>query len=96
MWMEDGNLTVNVKEKLDIFSKCHQCLYQLDSMDGECVCGGIASLLNSVKMLELQEEHKEALDAPLSLEEIHKAIAALRCNSSPGSDGLTPKFYLKN
>lgn len=50
--------------------------------------------IESVKLGEMSQEHK-MLEAPIELEEIHKAIMALRCNSGPGSDGLTPEFYIK-
>lgn len=46
-------------------------------------------------MLGLDEEQKDALDAPISLEEIHKATANFRCNSSLGPDSLTSEFYKK-
>lgn len=42
---------------------------------------------------ELSQEHLMILEAPIRLEEINEAIVTLQCNSSPGSDGLTPEFY---
>lgn len=90
IFKDDGELPINTKEKADIFAK-YQKLYRSESKDE----GKIASLLNSVDVLKLTDEHRTALDVPISLEEIHQAVAKLRRNSSPGPDGLTTEFYIK-
>lgn len=56
--------------------------------------GKIDALFNRVEMLKISQEHRE-LEAPIRMDEINKAISAMRCNSSPGPDGLTPEFYKK-
>lgn len=41
----------------------------------------------------LRPDEAEQCDAPVSLEEVRSAIAALRSGKSPGEDGLTCEFY---
>lgn len=90
MFIEKGDLTMDIDEKLD---------YLLTVLP-TFVCQKVARLgkpflYYSIDMPIISEEHMDALEAPITLDEIDKAILALRSNYFPGPDGLTPKFYKK-
>lgn len=91
MFKDNGELTTNMKDKVEIFLKYYQDLYRSETEREE----RIASLHNSVNMPELRDKHRIALDAPISLEEIYLAITNLKCNTSPGPDSLIHEFYIK-
>ena len=42
---------------------------------------------------QVEEDDKEALVAPFSLEEIKKAVFEMRNNKAQGPDGLPVEFY---
>lgn len=41
----------------------------------------------------IYEDSKKNCDKEITLDEIHKNIAKLKNNKSPGNDGLTAEFY---
>ena len=43
----------------------------------------------------LTNDQKQMCDAPISLNELSKAVKQLKKNKSPGEDGITAEFYLK-
>lgn len=43
----------------------------------------------------ISELNRLLLDHPFTEEELHSALKSLNKNKSPGSDGITPEFYLK-
>ena len=52
------------------------------------------TFLTDVNHPTLNEEEKRLLDSPILIEQLHEALKRLNRDSSPGSDGLTPQFYL--
>lgn len=79
MITENGELTTNPEEKLQIFLKYYKVLYQSNSGGA-----GKIALLNSIYIGKLTQEHKFELEALIEIEEIKEAIAGLRWNTSPG------------
>lgn len=50
--------------------------------------------LNSIETIpKVSEKDLEWCDKPISFEELSKAVNSLKCNKSPGLDGLTSDFY---
>lgn len=89
MKLDSGQLTTKVEEKLNIFVSFYSELYKSENSG----YNRLTSLLEEVELKELNSEHIWVLDALIGLDEINKAIVVLRCNSSPGLDGLIPEFY---
>ena len=46
------------------------------------------------KFQRISEENKNLCEKEISLDELHNALLSLSDDSSPGSDGLTPSFYI--
>lgn len=91
MMKEDGDLTVDPKEKLEKFLKYYEALYQFNSGNSE----EINSFLGTVDVRKLSQDHKIELDTPITLVEIKESIKSLKGNTSPRPDGPTVEFYLK-
>lgn len=89
MKLDSGELTTKAEEKLNIFVRFYSELYK----SGSSGCTRLASFLENIELKELTSDHIRVLEASIGLNEINKAIVALRCNSSPGLDGLTPEVY---
>lgn len=51
--------------------------------------------LDRVPLPCLSDEQREKLNAPLTEEEIRRAIASLKSGKAPGPDGFCPEFYKK-
>lgn len=49
--------------------------------------------LENIKLPKLSDETSQAIDGPITREEIVEAIKGLKNNKSPGSDGYCNKFY---
>ena len=54
-----------------------------------------AETLNILNSRKLTGEEKNALDGPIKLDELDKAIKIIKCSSSPGPDGL-PAIFIRN
>ena len=52
------------------------------------------AFLNNTELPTLQEDDKVLLDSPLTINELNNALKLLNIDSSPGSDGLSPIFYI--
>lgn len=63
MLSESGELTISIEEKLEIFAKYYQRLYQLESGGEERV----DAVLKEIDMGEISEEHREYLGSPKKL-----------------------------
>ena len=57
-----------------------------------CTINPVAYLNNNIKR-KLSVQQKDALDAPLSLRELHAALTAMKKGRSPGSNGFTADFF---
>lgn len=51
--------------------------------------------LSLIDIPQVKDRDKLMLDGNIQLEEIHLALKQLRKNKCPGTDGLTPEFYLR-
>lgn len=83
---EDGSHTDDI-EKLENLAKYY--LYA-PTKDQEDIIIGV---LNEVSIPILSEDHVQALDAVITLEEIQDTIKNLKSNTIPGRDGFTIEFY---
>ena len=52
------------------------------------------TFLEGTQFPTLQDDEKLLLDSPLSIDEVNIALKRLNFDSSPGSDGLSPIFYI--
>lgn len=58
----------------------------------EVVAGGADAFLECLEGV-LSPQQREALESPLSLEELTGALQSMNLNKSPGADRLTVEFY---
>ena len=49
--------------------------------------------MNDMNMRKLNDDDKNFLTAPFSLDEIYKVVSDLKHNSAPGPDGLPADFF---
>lgn len=90
---KDGEETTNIREIKRIFEVFYSKLYlKKEVQDKE-----IYQYLENFD-LEEPKEVRQILNAPISTEEIEKAIFKLKLNKAPGPDRFSAKFYktLKN
>ena len=78
----------NPMRKLEELKKFYSKLYETD----ESVKFKYVNDLES----GITQEQKEALDAPITMQELSKAVKSLKRGKSPGNDGLINEFYMLN
>ena len=83
---EDGTLTRNPKEVLDIQSKFYAKLYKVDP-EIECK-------INIQPERKITNDQKVILDGEFTMEEMVTAIKSMALKKSPGIDGLPIDFYV--
>ena len=85
------NLT---KYKTQEIHKCFELyyknLYSQPDIDNK---NQILSLLDSLNLPRVTDDHNLALTKEISIEEINSAISKLKTNKAPGTDGYTSEFY---
>lgn len=74
------------------FKNYYKSLYSTLQRD---VDGAMWDFFHGLKMPSLSEEDKEGLEAPLTLEELCKAVADMASQKAPGPDGLPIEIYKK-
>ena len=76
------------KTILKYFSENLQAKYRQNM----CMINPVAYLNNNIKR-KLSVQQRDALDAPLSLRELHTALTAMKKGKSPGTNGFTVDFF---
>lgn len=89
---EQGCLISDNKEILALQKKHFDTFYTEDPTSLEPV---EALPLTQDDVPQVPELKKVYINRPFTLEELHSALKELNKNKAPGSDGLTPEFYLK-
>lgn len=77
-----------VDQKLNIYEEYFADLYKLKDPQSET----IADKLSLLSLSEINPQHQEILNAPITAAEID-AIFSLKTNLAPGLDGFTSEFY---
>ena len=52
------------------------------------------SFLENLDIPKLTENYMQALDEPISKNELHKTLISMNHNKTPGYDGLPTEFYV--
>uniref|UniRef100_A0A9J8ACX2 Reverse transcriptase domain-containing protein n=1 Tax=Cyprinus carpio carpio TaxID=630221 RepID=A0A9J8ACX2_CYPCA len=85
----NGSITDNVdtisRFCYDYYSKLYTSKFSEHDMTSFC------KQLKNVKTIT--EEDQKLCDSPITITEIKQAIELLKCNKSPGNDGITTEFY---
>ena len=89
---EDGSITTNQKEILELQAKFYETLY---TSDKEKTRAETIAYLNELQIPELNEEEKITCEGALTMHECSAALKSFKNNKSPGNDGLTAEFYKK-
>lgn len=85
-----GNINQNPQDINNIFRNFYSNLY---SPTHQPTQSEIDTFLNSLTLPKLTAEQTNILDAPLTLNELTKALNKIPSNKSPGPDGLPAEFY---
>jgi len=83
-----NNMVRNQEEVLDTQVKYYTDLYKLEPIDELA-----QELLLSNLEQKVYKEDALACDRNIRLDECRNAISQLKCNKTPGTDGLTAEFY---
>lgn len=84
---EDGTVTTDLAEVKRMAVGFYSKLFTASTLDQQC----IETLHEDLPHLD--EEQQKELDAPLSFEEVTKAVHQLSSGRAPGVDGLPVDFY---
>lgn len=79
-----------MKEIKDCFKEYYEKLYSQPQVDND---QKMETLLKSLNLPTLTEDQNKALISQITKEEIYSAIARLKANKSPGTDGFTSEWY---
>ncbi len=85
-----GTITHNPQEINNVF---HQFYSNLYASNNEPDQSEIDTFLNKLDLPTLPTELINSLDAPITSEELYKALNKMPNNKSPGPDGLPAEFY---
>lgn len=88
----DGQVTTNPTMINNIFKDFYINLYKAETDSEESVS---KQYLAKLDLPRISQINKESLEAPLSLEELHKSLKSLQKGKSLGLDGLPPELYLE-
>ena len=73
---------------MEIMHSFYQDLYTSQGIDREQMTKNIETITDHI-----DEQDRDMLNAPITTEEVRKAIKNLKKGKSPGNDGLTAEFY---
>lgn len=85
-----NNITYEPEEIDKIFKGYDETLYSQPEMTNEDIIG---QFLASLDLPSLGRVQNERLTAPITKEDLDKAISRLKNNKSPGSDGFSNEWY---
>ncbi len=88
---KEGLLTSDPVEINNMFELFYQTLYKSEINHDEKLC---SVFFDSLNLPKLPAEAVRSLEAPITLEELRKAIVSMNRGRSPGLDGLPPEFYI--
>ena len=86
VYTEEGTLTTNPKEILNVQRQFYSKLYTSDT-------NVKFNLENDPRFPELNIEEKELCNQEISLQELDEAVRSLKKNKCCGSDGFSAEFY---
>lgn len=86
----DGELLTDPDDVVDEFRSFFTFLYSLATNNST---EEIMSFLADIEVPTLTHSQNELLEAPITVDEITKAISLLNPSKAPGSDGLPLEFY---
>lgn len=87
---KDDSLITKPEEINTVFKNYYSDLYSSDLIFDEDKCKQFLSRLNLPK---LHQSQINALDAPITMEELKAALGSMQKGKSPGLDGLPPELY---
>ncbi|XP_053576200.1 olfactory receptor 6F1-like [Bombina bombina] len=91
---QSPGVTVNKNDKIaNSFISYYTKLYNLRTSTSPERSRMIDSYLANIDIPSIEEDDKNSLDTPITLQEITTTIKALPNGKSPGSDGLTVKLF---
>lgn len=88
VYLEDGSTITERGQILKEQKRFYEQVYSSDPLV-------LFSLENENEQRKLTEHEAELLDEPLSIEEVFYSVCTMAKGKTPGSDGLTPSFYVK-
>lgn len=86
----DGALLTNPEEVAGEFGSFFASLYSSATNNPR---EEIVSLLSDIELSSLTQSQFELLEAPITEDEVAKAMSLLNPSKAPGSDGLPLEFY---
>lgn len=85
----DGSLITSTDDISNIITKYYTDLYAADQTDPATT----EALLSKVHLPRLQAAQLEALNAPITTDDIRRTIKNMSSTKAPGPDGYTAEFY---
>jgi exonuclease III len=87
---DDGKVTTEQKEILNIVSKFYQNLYQ---KQGSCESNMFLDFVEDFNCPKLSKQNSQNIEGKISLPEATTVLKNMSNNKSPGSSGFTAEFY---
>lgn len=79
-------------EKMQVFTEYYGDLHRTQGVEEE----KMERFLDQLKLPTFTEDHMLSLQEPITNQETEWAIARLKGDKSPGVNGLSAEFFLKN
>lgn len=89
--LDDGSVTCDQRKINEQFKQFYKTLYTGETTSED----SISKILDGLEFENIEEPDKEALDQPITQEEIVKVITCLKSGKAPGPDGFPVEFYKK-
>lgn len=88
----NGKITINPQSINTTFSSFFENLYKSDINFKYTTCN---SFLENLDLPHIPQADQDELEAPLTLDELHRALKDLNKSKSSGLDGLPPELFLE-
>ena len=89
---DKGNIITEENEIVEVFAEYFKKVYS-DTIDKEVIDDSLNIFLENIDLKQLNNEERNDIDRPITIDEIILAFKGLNKTSSPGLDGLTMEFY---
>ena len=86
----NGTISQDPQEINNTFREFYQTLYSSQKNPSDL---DIDTFLNTINLPKLTEEQIQSLEAPILIEELHKALQHMSDGKAPGPDGYPVEFY---